>query len=212
MRFILLILLLFLSCKLVAQVDVNVITDERDGERYATVEIDGIEWFRDNLRYQTETSYCPNDSKSLADCERGNFYSNTALDSVCPVGWRIPTDKDWKSYFEYRLHSKNGSLQDVRLDTMYEEYISVIYRDTSNSVSLLDGENPLDITKSGWVQGKKKRDWGTTTFWIRNSKIDDRRFHLHVRDQNFTIHRHSHNVEDRKRKNRRFMVKCVRTL
>lgn len=212
MRFSLPILLLFLNCNLVAQEEISSIKDPRDGEIYATVEIDGIEWFSDNLRYQTQTSFCPSDSKSEADCQNGNFYSYTELDSICPADWRIPNEKDWQSYFNYRIQSKNGSLQDVRLDTIAEEYLSVIYRDTTSKVSLLDGKNPLAISEFGWVQGKKKQAWGTTTFWIRNSKVDDNRFHLHIRDQNFTIHRHTHNVEDRKRKNRRFMVKCVRTL
>jgi len=211
-RYILAILTISMGLNLFAQGEGSSMTDDRDGEIYTTVTIDGIEWFRDNLRYQTETSFCPNDSKALSDCAQGNFYTNAALDSVCPAGWRIPNDKDWKQYFAYRLQSKEGSLLDVRLDTMHEEYLSVIYRDTTSKVSLLDESNPLGIDEVGWVQGKKRQAWGTTTFWIRNTEVEDKRFHLHVRNQNFTIHRHSHHVEDRKRMNRRFMVKCVRSL
>jgi uncharacterized protein (TIGR02145 family) len=183
--------------------------DNRDGRIYKTVRIDNTIWFQDNLMFETAESYFPNNTKKESNCPNGNFYSYKELEYVCPIGWKIPNEKDWEHYFKYRIESQNRSILDVRLDSIYEEYLTVIYRDTTNKVNLLDGLNPLRISDFGWVEGNKIRDWGTTTFWIKNSKIEDKRFHLHIRNGNYTIHRHKHNLDDTKRKSRKFMVKCV---
>lgn len=203
---------IIVPCLMFGQLAVDKMIDHRDGRIYQTVQIDSTIWFLDNLMFETAHSYYPNNTKKVSNCPNGNFYPYKELASVCPDGWRIPNEKDWEQYFKYRIESQNGSLLDVQIDSLNEEYLTVIYRDTTDKVNLLEEGNPLRIAHFGWVEGNKFRDWGTTTFWIKNSQVEDKRFHLHLRNGNYTFHRHQHNLDDTRKKTRKFMVKCVSSI
>ena len=81
-----------------AQIEIDSIEDKRDGRIYETIKIDGTRWFRDNLKYETVSSYCPNFQRKESDCQSGNFYSYQELAEVCPEGWRIPNEREWKQF------------------------------------------------------------------------------------------------------------------
>lgn len=186
-------------------------TDNRDGRVYETVAIGNTIWFKTNLLLETEQSFCPRVSKRASDCAHGNFYNYEEKENVCPAGWRIPSEIEWEEYFIDRLQRQGGSIFDVRVDTLMEEFMSLIHKDTLGRVRLFGEGNPLGLTDVGWVEGKKVRSWGSTTFWMKNSAIADKRFHLHVSDDNYVFHRHAHNMDDVRRRRRKFMVKCVKT-
>jgi uncharacterized protein (TIGR02145 family) len=95
----------------------NTFKDPADGKTYRTIVIGGLEWFADNLNkgqminstaLQTNNEviekYCyDNDTKN---CERfGGLYtwdemmayvSEPGTQGICPDGWWIPTDANWK--------------------------------------------------------------------------------------------------------------------
>lgn len=92
-------------------------TDERDGNTYGWVRIGDLEWMTSNLKYYEIAPYYestynlfggsnPQSVRSHfrvdfeADYEEyGNFYTweEATSPGLCPEGWRLPTDADWKN-------------------------------------------------------------------------------------------------------------------
>lgn len=90
--------------------------DLRDGNTYGWIRIGNLEWMTSNLKYgdpyyervfdgllagtygpQSVTSKYGNDDLE-ADYEKyGNLYTWDEAGTLCPDGWRLPTDEDWKN-------------------------------------------------------------------------------------------------------------------
>ncbi len=74
----------------------NTIIDKRDNRQYATVKIGSQNWMAENLNYATlEGSWSYNDDDSLREVYGRLYDWNTAME-VCPAGWKLPGDNDWK--------------------------------------------------------------------------------------------------------------------
>lgn len=103
-------------------------TDERDGEVYGWIRIGNLEWMTENLRFGTpypnkeysgafsdQDGYPQGISQSdgidlEADFkENGNLYDWYEADTLCPTGWRLPTDDDWKD-LERQLNMSNDEV------------------------------------------------------------------------------------------------------
>lgn len=92
-------------------------TDERDGQSYHTVEINGLEWFAENFNYyqpaeayawsfyygQAPQAYMREGHPVESDAEKklyGRLYNYIAAHNWAPEGWRIPTLKEYKDMIE----------------------------------------------------------------------------------------------------------------
>ncbi len=102
--------------------DFGTFVDERDGQTYRMVIIGTQVWMAQNLNFGTMiggdrtmrddkvfTKYCYNDREANCDVYGGLYQWGEAMQysrligskGICPEGWHIPSDSDWKKLEQY---------------------------------------------------------------------------------------------------------------
>ncbi|KPK84702.1 MAG: hypothetical protein AMS27_09275 [Bacteroides sp. SM23_62_1] len=132
------------------KVEEDDILKDVDGNAYKIVRIGTQTWMAENLKVthnkngEAVTSYCYNDSQD--DCALfGRLYTWKISLEVCPDGWHVPSDEEWRQL-------------ETELGLSYEESILTGWRGTDHGTSLKEGgSSGFNAMLAGYKDG--------TVFW-----------------------------------------------
>ena len=79
----------------------NKFTDKRDGNVYRTINISGVTWMAENLKYKAKdgVSFFDNNSNNISDY--GVLYEWKTATTGCPAGWHLPSGSDFRTLANY---------------------------------------------------------------------------------------------------------------
>ena len=200
MRILFCCILLALTCS--SQAQFNYFNDPRDGNVYETVTIGNKTWFRENLRLRTDLAHF----KDSSQVRLGNYYSNLDLGSVCPPGWHVATVEELREYILFIARKNNVGDTNIIITRSKDADSSLMI----NVPGVRPGSDSLlNLVSLGWVEGGKIKKDKAFTMWLTDSQGSDNKFHAHIGALGYIIHTHFHNIIDKPKKVRKFVVRCV---
>ncbi len=195
----------FLFVPFTVHAQTGVFIDERDQQAYKTIVINGKNWFRENLRFQTSKSFCPNFNKDSADCKGGNYYSNSELGAICPRGWHVATIDEWDNFLNTLFKNNNIKGGVVKYDTAkIKDNFSITLPKNA-----LFSDTLLNLGPTGWVEGAFLKKNDALSVWAVDIKTRDDKYHFHFGNSGLVKHSHEHNILDKPKRVRKFAVRCV---
>ncbi len=172
---------------------------DMEGNEYDTVEIDFQCWMAENMKSGTDAwgnaieRYCYEDDP--INCDRyGGLYSATTAETICPHGWRIPGDDDFKDM------ERTLGLEPPELDTngWRGESVGEVLKDRSwdgtgeSGFNALPGGLMRSDGRSQWI-GEQAHFWGvrfsSEESWRRFLHSDEERIFrgVAIRDLRFSV-------------------------
>ncbi len=76
--------------------------DNRDGETYKYVQIGNQYWLSENLRFKPDIGkYWAYNNNEADVITYGYLYGWETANNVCPAGWHLPSNTEWKELSDY---------------------------------------------------------------------------------------------------------------
>jgi uncharacterized protein (TIGR02145 family) len=77
------------------------LTDNRDGQVYQTIEVDGQTWIAENMKFETtgDSWVYENDDPNFE--KYGRLYTYESAIEACPDGWHLPSNNEWESMINF---------------------------------------------------------------------------------------------------------------
>ncbi|SNS80485.1 major paralogous domain-containing protein [Ekhidna lutea] len=156
----LLLLALLISCQPTNKKLVDV-----DGNQYEVIQLDGVEWMAENLkvthdREGNEIQYFIPDGDSTNIVTYGLLYDFENACKVCPEGWRLPTNEEWETLFNFSGDTNASNYKDTNF-----------WKEAQNTNSTQFSARPTGI---GNNQEHPNNFGENTLFW--SSSIEDEHF------------------------------------
>ena len=162
-----------------------------DGNQYKTIEIGSQTWMAENLRtahYQNGDqipevkesgpwgalntgAFCwYNNDSAKYDCPYGRLYNwFAAVDArkLCPVGWRIPSDEDWK-VLERQMGIKESEINNSR----YRGEVEIAGNKLKSNAIVWDVPNTGSSNESGFSALPAGARWPDGSFIVFGERIE----------------------------------------
>ena len=162
---------------------VGKLTDSRDSKTYRTIHIGEQEWLAENFAYmpyvcKLDSNQCgvwvygydgtnAEKAKSTIEYQKyGCLYSWEQAKKLCPEGWHLPTDEDWRVLEEYI------GISELNNDSMLNH---ISWRGENQADQLKKGgQTGFDILFAGWRAGTGKfNNIGIhANFWVDTETSD----------------------------------------
>jgi uncharacterized protein (TIGR02145 family) len=157
--------------------------DERDGQIYKKVIINGRTWMAENMNYyegeetiRGEISRCFDNEPANCNNGYGRMYTGTLARMVCPENWHLPSQEEWLSLIGY----VNGGITTgtmpgssfLKASGVWPEFINPVYPEYSSCFEGRPCEDPygfaalpagvvLSVNGSFSARGTATRFWGS---------------------------------------------------
>jgi uncharacterized protein (TIGR02145 family) len=156
---------------------VDIFTDVRDGNTYTEIDIVDHVWMGENMRFEIEGMSLPvkNLHELLDDDRLGLLYPIEVCEEVCPSGWHLPSDEEWKT-LESILRMPSDLLDSIGLReaeaNMIREPGTEYWRYDNDSITNSLGFTALPAGQSD-ANGYNDSYGNYTTYWTapNNSEI-----------------------------------------
>lgn len=145
------------------------IIDERDGQPYKTLVINGAIWLAENMNYKVEGSLCPFNDEKYCDIY-GRYYTQkmaiggldsvplTNVQGICPAGFHVVNGAEY--YSLYKNYGDNA-YRDLYSQYREEDYGNVFesHKNETGFSLLLGSRSPSednweDLNRGGQMMGK----------------------------------------------------------
>jgi len=178
----------FLNQDMLAAGEYGKLIDTRDNKLYRTVKIGTQTWVAQNLNYVTVggnaddkvASWCLGNDPSNCETDGRLYWWSAAMDvdvsynratvnnvnvrGICPEGWHVPTNNEWRTLYDY-VKSVNGtSSVDAALNSSYAWLRSTSASENKFGFSAIPaGLNSFEFNSAGDFSSPS--DKGRASFW-----------------------------------------------
>lgn len=119
-------------------------TDTRDCQQYKWIRIGNQIWMAENLNYSSDTCYTYNDSLPYSEIYGKLYLWRTACE-VCPTGWHLPSDNEWKELEVYL------GMDSIQADSSGSRFSDVACKLKSSEINFWTTPNFCATNESGFT-------------------------------------------------------------